>query len=125
MWSLVHARDILSSLAHFIDTGTEAHRKVIQPKSHIKYLAETELVPGLCYSPRKDERSMFPGDEKSQELSMEKPDSHKNVSPVQKLDIGLLIICWGSHKNIPRDKDLVQVVYLGGDPKKHDEKIEK
>lgn len=40
-------------------------------------------------------------------------------------DRGLLIICWDSHKNRPRDKDLVQTVSLGGDPKKHGEKIEK
>lgn len=86
MWSFVHAKHTLPSLVHFIDSGIETYGKVSQSESQAEYLAETELVPGLCYSPKKDKSSVSPGNEKSQELSMERHGSHQNVSPVQKLD---------------------------------------
>lgn len=121
MWSLVRAEDILPYLTYFIHIGTETHGKVIQSESQSEYLAEIELVPGVRYFPKESEISISLGDEKSPDLAMERPRSHRNVSPVPELDTDLLIIqqglCWNSHKN--RDKDLVQVVYLEHDPKKY------
>lgn len=75
----------------FIDIGTEARGKVIHSESQSEYLAEKELVLGLCYFPKEGERSISLSDEKSEELSMERPGSQRNVSPMQKLGTRLLV----------------------------------
>ena len=82
-------------------------------------------MPGLCYFPAEGERSISLGDEKSQEQSMGRLGT-TGMCPLQQLGTGLFIIQQGFELGFPQNRlrynNFEQVVYLGGDPKKHGEK---
>lgn len=87
---------------------------MVHSESQNEYLAEKELVPGPRHFPKESERSVSVGDGKSQELSMERPDGHRSVSPIQKLGTGLSIIQQGFELGFPQKQIQRQQFGAGG-----------